>query len=92
MPLENVDQATIHENDFARVNRAFSKQAVHYDQDDAINPILLAWRRQVYDHVEQFLRPHSHLLELNAGTGIDALHFLGQGHRVHCTDLSDGMR
>lgn len=31
------------------------------------------------------------MLELNAGTGLDALHFVGQGHTVHATDLADGM-
>jgi ubiquinone/menaquinone biosynthesis C-methylase UbiE len=48
-------------------------------------------RRQVYTHVAKYLRPDSHILEINAGTGIDALHFVAQGHRVHATDLSDGM-
>ncbi|MBA4056466.1 MAG: hypothetical protein C0490_17250, partial [Marivirga sp.] len=38
-----------------------------------------------------FIKPKSSILELNAGTGIDALYFIGQGHRVHATDLSTGM-
>lgn len=73
------------------INRAFSKQAVHYDADDAANPILSAWRQQVYTHVTKFLNPASFILELNAGTGIDAVHFAKQGHRVHAIDIAEGM-
>src|SRR5262245_61040095 len=73
------------------INRAFSKQAEHYDEDDIANPILREWRQQLYHHVSRFLKPHGFILELNAGTGIDAVHLVEEGHRVHATDLSDGM-
>lgn len=73
------------------VNRAFSKQSSHYDVDDRSNPILTDMRLQVYAHVAQHISPGSHILELNAGTGIDALYFASQGHTVHATDLSTGM-
>src|SRR5688572_27698936 len=76
---------------FEAVDRAFSKQAEHYDDDDIANPILIAWRQQVYAHADRFLKPNSFILELNAGTGIDAVRFVEHGHRVHATDLSDGM-
>jgi ubiquinone/menaquinone biosynthesis C-methylase UbiE len=82
---------TLQTLDYQSINRAFSKQAEHYDEDDFANPILIDWRQQVYTHVNGFLKPGSYLLELNAGTGIDALHFANEGHRVHATDLSDGM-
>jgi ubiquinone/menaquinone biosynthesis C-methylase UbiE len=78
-------------NQFEAVNRAFSKQSFHYDQDDQVNPVLQDMRQQVYDHVLKFIKPNSSILELNAGTGIDALHFTALGHHVHATDLSDGM-
>jgi ubiquinone/menaquinone biosynthesis C-methylase UbiE len=73
------------------VNAAFSKQSLHFDTDDASNQVLQHMRYQVYEHVHKFLKPGSSMLELNAGTGIDALHFASLGHRVHATDLSDGM-
>jgi ubiquinone/menaquinone biosynthesis C-methylase UbiE len=76
---------------FAAVDRAFSKQSHHYDEDDRANPILKDMREQVYAHVNRYLKPHSSILELNAGTGIDAMHFALLGHRVHATDLSSGM-
>jgi ubiquinone/menaquinone biosynthesis C-methylase UbiE len=53
--------------------------------------VLQDMRTQVYDHVNKFIKDGSHILELNAGTGIDALHFTKLGHYVHATDLSDGM-
>ena len=58
------------------VQRAFSKQADHYDTDDSSNQILAAWRKKVYAHLNLFLKPSTRILELNAGTGIDALHLV----------------
>ncbi|MBC7872860.1 MAG: class I SAM-dependent methyltransferase, partial [Ferruginibacter sp.] len=34
----------------------------------------------------------SAILELNAGTGEDAVYFATQGHRVHATDIAPGMQ
>ena len=49
-------------------------------------------RKRVRDHVLNFLNPNSHILELNAGTGEDAIFFAQQGHTVHATDISDVMQ
>lgn len=73
------------------VNRAFSKQSADYDAHDEANPILRDMRQQVYRHLGKFLKPNSNILELNAGTGIDALHLISLGHRVHAIDIADGM-
>jgi ubiquinone/menaquinone biosynthesis C-methylase UbiE len=73
------------------VNNAFTKQSINFDHEDKSNPVLQHMRTQVYDHVKKFLRPQSKILELNAGTGIDALTFATWGHDVLATDLSDGM-
>ncbi len=73
------------------VDRAFSKQSHGYDAEDEANPLLKSMRRQVYAHVDKYIKPNSSILELNAGTGIDAVRFIKQGHRVHATDLSSGM-
>lgn len=73
------------------VNRGFSKQSAHFDHDDRINPVLQDLRHQVYNHVDKYLKPDSRILELNAGTGLDALYFVSKYHRVHATDISDGM-
>src|SRR6187402_717929 len=78
-------------NELEAVQKAFSNQAEHYDEDDLANPILIAWRKQVYDHVKSFLKPSDSILELNSGTGIDALYFARQGNQVLATDYASGM-
>ena len=77
--------------DSSAVNKAFSTQSVHYDDDDRINRVIIDLRQQVYRHVARFMNPGSRILELNSGTGIDASYFVSQGHSVLATDLSDGM-
>jgi len=84
MPKDLTDQ-------WKNVDRAFSKQSTHFDEDDSSNPILQEWRQRIYAHVDKFLKPNSKILELNAGTGIDAIRFAEQGHSVRATDLSGGM-
>lgn len=86
---ENIAQSQT--DHFGSVNRAFSKQSSHFDAEDDANIILRDMRLQIYQHVDKFLSPSSHILELNAGTGIDAFRFANAGHRVHATDLSTGM-
>jgi ubiquinone/menaquinone biosynthesis C-methylase UbiE len=83
-PVEIIDNSI-------QVNEAFSNQSLHFDDDDSQNPLLQAMRLQVYRHVSKFIKNPSRILELNSGTGIDALHFVQQGHSVHATDLSNGM-
>jgi ubiquinone/menaquinone biosynthesis C-methylase UbiE len=79
------------EVDFNSINQAFSKQSVHYDKEDESNPILQWMRKIVREHVSKYLKTGDKILELNAGTGLDALYFSTQGFSVHATDLSDGM-
>lgn len=71
--------------------RAFSAQSINYDRDDKANRVITDLRKQVYQHVAHYMKPGSRILELNAGTGIDAQYFVSQGHSVLATDLSDGM-
>ncbi len=77
--------------DHLAVRRAFSKQSAGYDEADRSNPILTRWRQRVYRHLDQFLIPGSVILELNAGTGIDALRLAMTGHQVLATDIAPGM-
>ena len=74
-----------------RVRTAFSAQAPLFDSYESLNPVLGWMRRQVYAHEEEFLAPGASILELNAGTGIDALHFAEKGHSVFATDNAQGM-
>ncbi len=76
---------------FDRVAEGFSRKAEAYDAfgDDHLN--LARLRRKVYDHVLRFVQPTDRILELNAGTGIDATFFARQGYTVHAVDIAPGM-
>lgn len=70
---------------------AFSKQSSVFDEIYVSNKIIQYKRARVRDHVNRYLAAHSNILELNAGTGEDTLYFAQQGHRVHATDIAEGM-
>jgi len=72
--------------------KAFSKQSAIFDQIYSSNVIVQYKRQRVRDHVSQYIKPNSKILELNAGTGEDAIWFAQQGHIVHATDISKGMQ
>lgn len=71
---------------------AFSKQSAIFDEIYASNTIVSYKRERVRAHVLQYLQANSHILELNSGTGEDALFFSQQGHYVHATDIAAGMQ
>jgi len=79
------------ESNVEKASKAFSAQAGHFDSDEKSNLILKWMRKQVYRHEEELLIPNSKILELNAGTGIDAIHFAGLGHSVFAIDNAPGM-
>lgn len=73
------------------VEEAFSLHAPAFDKLYNGDAIIQYKRKRVRDHVMKYLPAHSSILELNAGTGEDALYFAGQGHCVHATDISAAM-
>lgn len=74
-----------------RVSEAFSAQAPVFDEAQHSNEILHWMRRQVHNQMERYLKPGDKILELNAGTGIDAVHFAHGGHTVVAVDYAAGM-
>src|ERR1700733_2992661 len=74
-----------------RAAKAFSKQSVLFDEIYSDDTIIQYKRARVRAHVNSFIKPGSRILELNAGTGEDAIFFAGEGHTVHATDISAGM-
>ena len=72
--------------------KAFNKQSAVFDDSYSGNPIIQYKRKRVRDHVNALIGRESRILELNAGTGEDAIYFAGRGHRVHATDISEGMQ
>jgi ubiquinone/menaquinone biosynthesis C-methylase UbiE len=75
-----------------KVSVAFSKQAVYFDALYGGNLIIQYKRDRVRTHLLKYLKPQSHILELNAGTGLDAVFLARLGHRVHATDAAPGMK
>ena len=71
---------------------AFSNQSAVFDELYSANTIIQYKRDRVRKHVLQYLKSHSNILELNAGTGDDAVFFAKLGHHVHATDISTGMQ
>jgi ubiquinone/menaquinone biosynthesis C-methylase UbiE len=71
---------------------AFSKQAPVFDSLYSSDEIIQYKRTRVRNHLENYLPEKSHILELNCGTGEDAIYLAGKGHRVHATDISRGMQ
>jgi len=72
--------------------KAFSKQSGIFDELYAGNTIVSYKRERVRAHVLQYLKKAGTILELNSGTGDDALFFAQKGHHVHATDISQGMQ
>lgn len=75
----------------AAVAGAFSRKAEEYDQFGKDHPNLSRMRRSVYTLTLKYLQPGDRILELNAGTGTDAVFFAREGFEVHATDLASGM-
>ena len=71
---------------------AFSQQSAIFDEQYAANSIVHYKRKRVRAHLLECLGPGSNILELNAGTGDDAIFLAQQGHYVHATDIATGMQ
>ncbi|MDB5130560.1 MAG: Methyltransferase protein [Mucilaginibacter sp.] len=75
-----------------RAEAAFTSQSGVFDHVYSGNTIINYKRDRVRHHVLQYLASNSAILELNSGTGEDALFFARKGHKVHATDISAGMQ
>jgi SAM-dependent methyltransferase len=76
---------------FEAVAEAFSRKAVVYDAFGEDHPNLTRMRGRVYARIEKLFPCESYLLELNAGTGLDAATLARRGYRIHATDIAPGM-
>ena len=75
----------------AIVADAFSRTAPTYEAFGKGHPHLDRMRAKVHAHLDRILPPAARILELNAGTGVDALALASRGHLVHATDIAPGM-
>ncbi|AUC77153.1 class I SAM-dependent methyltransferase [Olleya sp. Bg11-27] len=71
----------------------FDVAAKTYDSDFTFSKIGLAQRQIVYSNLSAIFKTKTKLniLELNCGTGYDALNFVKAGHQVIATDISEQM-
>lgn len=73
------------------IAEAFSLTAEKYDSFASDHPHLTRLRNKVYAHVARHVPQGARILELNAGTGTDAVALAQRGYRVHATDVAPGM-
>jgi ubiquinone/menaquinone biosynthesis C-methylase UbiE len=73
------------------IAEAFSRTAEKYDSFAEDHPHLTRMRHKVYSHVMRHVPRGAHILELNAGTGTDAVQLAQRGYRIHATDIAPGM-
>jgi ubiquinone/menaquinone biosynthesis C-methylase UbiE len=69
----------------------FDGLAASYDRTFTSSAIGQRMRRAVWRRMDQAFRPGDRVLELNCGTGEDAVHLGSRGVRVHATDASPQM-
>jgi len=81
----------MNQSDYDTIAKAFSRTAEKYDSFAGDHPHLTRMRNKVYDHISRLLPRGSRILELNAGTGTDAVALAQRGYHVHATDLAPGM-
>ena len=73
------------------IAEAFSRTAEKYDSFAEDHPHLTRMRNKVYTHMMRYVQPGAHVLELNAGTGTDAVQLAQRGYFIHATDIAAGM-
>lgn len=71
---------------------AFSRQSFFFDGLYSDNAIIQYKRKRVRDHLTKYLFQGQFILELNSGTGDDAIWLAQQNCKVHATDISQGMK
>jgi len=79
------------ENDIDTIAQAFSRTAEKYDAFADDHPNQARMRNKVYAHIQRFIPSGSRILELNCGTGTDAVELAQHGYKVHATDIAPGM-
>lgn len=79
------------ENYLIHTKDSFNKIADTFDEEDYANEILQWMRRVVYEIYISYFKEGNKVLELNAGTGIDAVFLASNGIKVFATDISENM-
>lgn len=72
------------------IDTGFSKVYDHYEWLNKESLIDQTMRNQVHQTVLKFIKPHSSIIEINSGSGIDAVFFAKLGYTILATDVSEG--
>jgi ubiquinone/menaquinone biosynthesis C-methylase UbiE len=79
------------ETERAVVAAAFSGKAGAYDARALDHPVDRWAREVVRETIRRFLPPGGSILEINAGSGLEAAALAADGYRVRATDIAPGM-
>lgn len=72
-------------------SEAFNQIAGAYDANFTDSAIGRAQRKSVWKEIDRAFTPGQHVLEINCGTGVDALHLAGRGVHVTACDSAPRM-
>ncbi|CAA0100298.1 Ubiquinone/menaquinone biosynthesis C-methyltransferase UbiE [BD1-7 clade bacterium] len=75
----------------AEIQTAFDGMSTDYDKSFSNTYLGEYYRDRTHDVMERYWSTPSNLLEINAGTGEDAIFLAQRGHHVHATDISSKM-
>lgn len=83
--------AKYHHNKISSVEKGFSKIAHKYEQLDKTSELVNWMRSRVRTNISSNLNKDDTILEINCGSGIDAVFFAKKNHTIHATDIAEGM-
>lgn len=86
-----MNSSTLDTNEMA-VGAAFTEQSKKFDELYSTDEIIQYKRERVRKHLKKYILPGQFILELNSGTGEDAIWLAQQNCKVHATDISFGMQ
>ena len=72
------------------IDQGFSSIYEEYEFLSKHNYIDISRRNLIRKEVDFFLKPHHKILEINCGSGIDAVYFAQRGNFVLATDIAAG--
>ena len=75
----------------AEIQTAFDAMSTGYDKSFSNTYLGEYYRERTQRIMKRYWSTPSHLLEINAGTGEDAIFLAQMGHKVHATDISPKM-
>lgn len=78
-------------NQVTSVKKGFSKIAEEYEELEESSSLIQYKRKIIRNHLLSKTNENDRILELNCGTGIDAVYLANKGFSIVATDISEGM-